>query len=319
MRIFLTGIDGFVGRHLAARLAADGHEVVGSTLAPEAPVPGVTRNVVLDVRDEAAVARTIGEEEPDALVHLAGQTSVPAAFADPAGTFRTNALGTLHVLEACRRAGTGRILVVTSSEVYGEKDPAGGPVPESAPLEPVTPYGASKAAQDLLASQYGRTGTPVVRARAFPHSGPGQDERFVFPSVARRVALAEAGRGPEEIRVGWLGATRDLSDVRDVVRAYALLLERGTPGAAYNVASGRGRTIGEALEPILAAARRPVRLVRDEERLRPTDVTWMVGDPGRLRRDTGWTPEYDWDATARDLLEDARARVAAETAQKGTA
>lgn len=309
MRIFLTGIDGFVGRHLAARLAAVGHAVEGSALEPDVPVDGADRVVALDVRDADAVARAVADVRPDALVHLAGQTSVPAAFADPAGTFETNALGTLHVLEACRAAGTARVLVVSSSEVYGDRDPADGPVPETAPLAPVTPYGASKAAQDLLAQQYARWDVPVVRVRAFPHTGPGQEPRFVFPSVARRVALAEAGLGPAEIEVGWLGATRDLTDVRDVARAYERLLELGRPGEAYNVCSGRGRTIEQALAPILAAAEVPVRLVPHEDRLRPTEVTWIVGDPTRLREETGWVPEFEWEETARDLLEDARDRV----------
>ena len=309
MRIFLTGIDGFVGRHLAARLAAAGHAIEGSALEPDVAVDGAGSVVALDVRDADGVARAVAEARPDAVVHLAGQTSGAAAFADPAGTFETNALGTLHVLEACRAAGTARVLVVSSSEVYGDRDPAAGPVDESAPLAPVTPYGASKAAQDLLARQYARWDVPVVLVRAFPHAGPGQDPRFVFPSVAHRVARAEAGIGPAEIEVGWLGATRDLSDVRDVARAYELLLELGRPGEAYNVCSGRGRTIEEALVPILAAAKRPVELVPDRDRLRPTEVTWMVGDPGRLREETGWAPGYEWEDTARDLLEDARARV----------
>lgn len=313
MRIFLTGIDGFVGRHLTRRLAEVGHAVEGLTQTAGRPVEGAGSVAVADVRDAEAVRAAIARARPEALVHLAGQTSVAEGFRDPVETFRVNAMGTLNVLEACRETGVGRALVVSSSEVYGESDPADGPVSESAPLAPVTPYGASKAAQDLIAAQYPRGfGLPVIRVRAFPHTGPGHDPRFVFPSVARRIARAEAGLGPAEIEIGWLGATRDVTDVRDVVRAYEALLENGRPGEAYNVCGGEGRTIGEALEPLLAAAERPVRLVRDDDRLRPAEVTWMVGNPDKIRRETGWRPEIPWEDTARDLLDDWRARTAEE-------
>lgn len=310
MRIFVTGIDGFVGRHLTSRLAADGHEVVGAALDPVRPVDGAARVEALDIRDAARVTAALAATAPDALVHLAGQTSVAAAFEDPGGTFEVNALGTLHVLEACRTAGVGRVVIVGSSEVYGRRDPADGPVPESTPLAPITPYGSSKAAQDVIARQYAVGGDlPVVRVRAFPHSGPGHDPRFVFPSVARRIALAEVEEGPTAIRVGWLGAVRDLSDVRDVTDAYVTLLEHGEPGEAYNVCTGTGRSIDEALEPLVDFAAVDVTLERDEGRLRPTEVEWMVGDPRKIREEIGWTPSIPWERTCRDLLEDWRGQV----------
>lgn len=313
MRIFVTGIDGFVGRHLAARLARDGHAVTGGSLAPDRPVEGAGSVVAMDVRDTVATSAAVAEAGPDALVHLAGQTSVAAAFEDPDGTFEINALGTLHVLEACREAGVTRVVVVSSSEVYGRREPGDGLVSEAAPLAPVTPYGTSKAAQDLLGHQYAAGfGLAVVRVRAFPHTGPGQDARFVFPSVARRIALAEAGLGPAAVRVGWLGAVRDVSDVRDVVDAYVALLERGEPGEAYNVCSGAGRSIEDALETLVGLAEVPITLERDEERLRPTEVEWMVGDPSKVRTAVGWSSRIDWKQTARDLLDDWRERVAAE-------
>ncbi len=313
MRIFVTGIDGFVGRHLAARFARDGHAVTGGSLAPGRPVAGAESVVAMDVRDAAATSAAVAGAGPDALVHLAGQTSVAAAFEDPDGTFEINALGTLHVLEACREAGVERVVVVSSSEVYGRREPGDGRVSEDAPLAPVTPYGTSKAAQDLLGHQYAAGfGLPVVRVRAFPHTGPGQDARFVFPSVARRIALAEAGLGPAAVRVGWLGAVRDVSDVRDVVDAYVALLERGEAGEAYNVCSGTGRSIEDALETLVGFAEAPITLERDEERLRPTEVEWMVGDPSKVRTAVGWSSRIDWKETARDLLDDWRERVAAE-------
>lgn len=312
MRIFLTGIDGFAGRHLAALLAAEGHVVVGSSLAP-ATVAGVERTWVCDVRVQDRVESTIAEAAPDALVHLAGQTSVAAAFHRPGETFAVNALGTLHVLEACRRAEVARVLVVTSSEAYGRRSPEDGPVPESAPLEPVSPYGTSKAAQDLIGAQYWRGhGLEVVRIRAFPHTGPGQDPRFVFSSVARRIARAETGRGPAVIEIGNLDPTRDVSHVRDVVEAYALLLRQGAPGAAYNVCGGVGRTIGEALEVLASLSEVEIEFAVDPSRLRPADVPWMVGDPRLARETIGWAASRSWEETARDLLAHWRERVETE-------
>ena len=313
MRIFVTGIDGFVGRHLTARLARDGHVVTGSSLRPDRSVEGAESVVALDVRDGAGTTVAVADARPDALVHLAGQTSVAAAFEDPDGTFEINALGTLHVLEACREAGVERVVVVSSSEVYGRRDPEDGRVSEQAPLAPITPYGTSKAAQDLLGHQYAvGFGLPVVRVRAFPHTGPGQDPRFVFPSVARRIARAEAGLGPTAIEVGWLGAVRDLSDVRDVVDAYVTLLDRGQAGEAYNVCSGIGRSIGDALDTLVELAEAPITLERDDQRLRPTEVEWMVGDPSKARTTVGWARGTEWRETARDLLDDWRERTAAE-------
>ena len=312
MRIFLTGIDGFAGRHLTALLAAEGHAVVGSSLEP-GEVAGAGRVWRADVRDPDAVEAAIGEARPDALVHLAAQTSVAAAFGRPGETFAVNAMGTLHVLEACRRAGVERVLVVTSSEVYGRRAAADGPVAESAPLAPVSPYGASKAAQDLIGAQYWRGyDLQVVRVRAFPHTGPGQDPRFVFPSVARRIAMAEAGRGPAAIAIGNLDPTRDVSHVRDVVEAYALLLRQGAGGQAYNVCSGVGRTIGEALAVLASLSEVAIEFRVDPMRLRPAEVPWMVGDPSLARETIGWTAVRSWEDTARDLLDHWRERTAQE-------
>lgn len=314
MRIFLTGIDGFAGRHLALRLAAEGHEVVGSSLDSGEAVEGAADVWPCDVRDPDRVEAVIVRAAPDALVHLAGQTSVAAAFRRPGETFAVNALGTLHVLDACRQANVERVLVVTSSEVYGRRSMEEGPVPESAPLAPVSPYGASKAAQDLIGAQYWRGfDLKVIRARAFPHTGPGQDSRFVFPSVARRIARAEISQGSAVIEIGNLDPTRDVSHVRDVVEAYARLLARGMAGEAYNVCSGRGRTIGEALTALAALARVEVEFEVDPSRLRPAEVPWMVGDPRLAAETIGWTATHSWEETARDLLDYWRERATRES------
>ncbi|HUP01732.1 MAG TPA: GDP-mannose 4,6-dehydratase [Gemmatimonadota bacterium] len=321
MRVFVTGIDSFVGRHLVDRLVLGGHAVSGSSLDPAGMVEGAERVVSCDVRDGDRVARVLREARPEAVVHLAGQTSVAVSFRSPAETFAINAGGALNVLEACREGGIGRVLLVTSCEVYGRPDSAAGPVSETAALAPISPYGASKAAQDILGGQYRRgLGVPVIRVRSFPHTGPGQAAHFLFPSVARRIALAEEGRGPEVIQVGRIDVIRDLLDVRDVVEAYAGLLERDVEGDVFNVCGGEGRSLGSGLEMLCNLARRPVRLETDPQRLRPADFDWMVGDPGRLRAALGWRPRRRWEETMGDLLADSRARVAAgaetETAVK---
>lgn len=312
MRLFVTGIQGFVGRHLTRRLLASGHEVSGMGLRRD-PVEGAGPIAVADVRDGDAVTRAIEGARPEALVHLAGQTSVARSIERPEETMEINVQGVTHVFEACRATGVERILLVSSSEVYGERDPSDGAVDETAPTAPRTPYAASKVCQEVLAEQYGRGfGLEIVRARPFPHTGPGQDARFVFPSVARRIALAEVGRHPPVIEVGDVEVTRDLCDVRDVVEAYAALLERGAAGTVYNVGSGRGRTIREAIEALLEEARVEVRLETDPDRFRAAEVRWIVGDPERIETEIGWRATRDWSETARDLLASWRERIATE-------
>ena len=191
-------------------------------------------------------------------------------------------------------------------------------MPETAVLAPVSPYGASKAAQDLIGAQYARGyRMQVVRARAFPHTGPGQDPRFVFPSVARRIARAEAGLGPPRIEIGNLDTTRDVSHVGDVVEAYARLLDHGVPGEAYNVCSGRGRTIGDALRALASLSTIEIEFQVDPARLRPAEVPWMVGDPSRAAQAIGWTVTRSWEDTANDLLEHWRGRRAEEVPTEG--
>lgn len=310
MRILITGIEGFVGRHLAARLAADGHAVLGSVYRSASTISGAEEVTQLDIRDRKGVSAAITDAQPDVVVHLAGETSVGESFRDPATTFDVNAVGAINVLEACREASVGRILLVTSCEVYGDPDPSQGLVVETAPLVPINPYGASKVAQDVLGYQYWCSfEVPVVRARPFPHTGPGQASQYLFPSVARRIALAEAGHGPATISVGNVATIRDLLDVRDVVEAYVGLIETGEPGAVYNVCSGKEHRLVEALDLLCELAETPVRIEVDSGQRRPTDFAWMVGDPTELKAATGWRPRVRWERTMRDLLADMRARI----------
>ena len=310
--VLVTGVSGFVGPHLARALVASGVRVVGLGLEPQPPagVPLESWHVA-DLREPAAVARAVALAQPDAVVHLAGQSSAARSFEDPAATFEANVTGTRNLLEAARGgAPTARVLVVGSSEVYGPQ-PEGSRAGEETPFVPVSPYAASKAEADRLAeaSAQGKRGLDVIRVRAFSHTGPGQSPVFVVPSFARQIAAVEAGRADPVLRVGNLEVMRDLSDARDVVRAYVALLERGTRGAAYNVCRGEGVKLTEVVRRLVALARVPIRVEVDPTRLRPADIPWLVGDPSRIVRDTGWRAEIPLEQTLADVLEEWRGRA----------
>ena len=310
--VLVTGVSGFVGPHLARALVASGARVVGLGVEPEPPV-GIPLAGwhVADLREPAAVARAVARVRPDAVVHLAGQSSAARSFEDPAATFEANVAGTCNLLEAVRGgAPAARVLVVGSSEVYGPQ-PEGSRVGEETPFAPVSPYAASKAEADRLAeaSARGEQGLDVLRVRAFSHTGPGQSAAFVVPGFAQQIAAIEAGRAEPVLRVGNLEVMRDLSDARDVVRAYVALLEHGTRGAAYNVCRGEGVKLTEVVRRLVGLARVAIRVEVDPARLRPADIPWLVGDPSRIARDTGWRAEIPLERTLADVLEEWRGRV----------
>ena len=301
MRAYVTGASGFVGHWLVAHLAEMGDEAV--------PAGAV------DVTDEAAIAAAIAEKEPDVVYHLAGLAHVQLSWEQPAEYLRVNAGGTLNVLEAARRCPSQpRVLVVSSAEVYGSVQPAQLPVTEDLPLRPVSPYAASKAAAELVAVQahLGR-GIDVVRARPFNHAGPGQASTFALPAFARRIVEAES-EGTGVLRVGNLSAWRDIVDVRDVVRAYRLLMEAGEPGEVYNVCTGHSVEVSDVVRRMLALARSNLGLEVDPALLRPVDVPELRGDPTKLRLATGWEPQIPLDDTLASVLEEARSRATAAPA-----
>jgi GDP-4-dehydro-6-deoxy-D-mannose reductase len=300
VKALVTGAAGFVGRYLVAHLERCGDEVVAATQA-NAP----------DLLDGDRWHGYLGAVRPDVVYHLAGRTSVAESWADPVRTFRVNAEGTLHLLGACRAAGVGRVLVVSSSDVYGPVSPEQLPLDERAALRPATPYAASKAAAEQVAVQaHLGYGLGTIRARAFNHTGPGQDARFVAPALAARVAEAEAEER-SSIPVGDLTARRELLDVRDVVGAYRLLIERGQPGEVYNVCAGRDLPIAELAELFLRHARVPLELRTDPALLRPVEVPALRGSPARLQALTGWQPTIPLEDTVVALLDEARSRLSA--------
>jgi GDP-4-dehydro-6-deoxy-D-mannose reductase len=299
VRALVTGASGFVGRHLMEHLRASGDDVTGCDRADGS----------CDIGDRASVTAAIGRARPDVVYHLAGWSDVGSSWGAPLDVFRANAEGTLNVLLSCSEAGVGRVLSVSSADIYGVVTEDELPLDEDAQLRPVTPYAASKVAADYLGLQawLGRK-LPVLRVRAFNHLGPGQSPQFVAPALAERIARNEL-TGGHEIPVGNLSPRRDFTDVRDVVRAYRLLVEHGEPGQAYNICTGEDIAVRDLAERLVALSTRPMQLVRDPALERPVDIPVLRGDNSRLRAATGWAPEIPIDVTLADLLEDMRKRV----------
>jgi GDP-4-dehydro-6-deoxy-D-mannose reductase len=300
MRALITGGLGFVGRHLSEHLRAQGDEV--TILDRTGPNP-------VDITDGASIGDAIAAAAPDAVYHLAGWADVGASWADPVGAFHANAEGSLHLLQACIAAQVDRVLAVASADVYGIVTEADLPLTEASPVRPTSPYAASKVAADALAQQaFLGHGLGVVRVRPFNHLGPGQSEHFVAPAIAARIARAERD-GVDTVPVGNLSARRDLTDVRDVVRAYRLLVEHGEPGEVYNVCTGEDLAIQTLADVLVGMARRPVELVPDPSLLRPVDLPVLRGDGSKLRAATGWEPTHTIEQTLADLLDDMRGRI----------
>ncbi len=322
MRLLLTGVAGFGGRHLVRTLVSTpGRELHGGDHLDPGRVradaelgPHLASYRVADITDAVGLAAWVREVRPDAIAHLAAQASGADALLDPATTYRVNAVGTLNVLEAARaHAPDAIVLLVGSADVYGT-GARGERLREAAPLKPQNPYALSKAAGDALGELYAQTyGLRVVRTRTFSHTGPGQRPRFALASFADQIARIDAGLLPPEVRVGNLDGVRDYGDVRDVVRAYELLLLRGEAGGVYNVCTGVGHPLHWFLDLLLSVSEVRARVARDPGRVRARDAGHLVGDPTRLCEQTGWRAGIPIEQTLADLYRDARARVRADT------
>ncbi len=318
MRALITGINGFVGGHLAEHLLALGEwDLYGLARTPELVLPqlrGAVQLVCADLSNPAQTAAAIARVQPQVIFHLAGQPFVPESFRDPATTLTTNVLATLYILLALidQRLST-RVLVVGTNEEYGQVRPEDMPLDENVPLRPTSPYGVSKVAQSMLALQYHLSHKlDVVRVRPFTHIGPRQNDRFVSAALARQIARIEHGLQPPIVQVGNLGAQRDFTDVRDIVNAYTMVVQHGVSGEVYNVGSGRALPIRTLLELLLAASTAQVEVRLNPELMRPIDVPLVVCNANRLRSCTGWEPRIPLEQTLADILDYWRERVAAE-------
>ena len=300
--VLITGAAGFAGGHLAELLASTADLVCWSR---EAPAPGLVPSArweQIDLLDRAQVRSAVSALRPAQIYHLAGVPHVGGSWDATTPTLAGNVLATHYLFDALRRSGVrARVLVTASATVYAPSDQ---PIAEDGTIAPGSPYALSKLAQEMRTLRAPiEDGLDVVVVRAFNHTGPRQAPAFAAPSFARQIARIERGEQEPVIRAGNLSPRRDLSDVRDVVRAYAALMERGLSGAIYNVASGIGRPIGDLLHALVARSRVKVTVETDSALLRPNDTAALVGDCARLQRDTGWSPRIPFEQMLDDLLD----------------
>jgi GDP-4-dehydro-6-deoxy-D-mannose reductase len=316
MRVLITGAAGFAGRHLAELCIAAGHEVTGAGRRPAEradPPAGLSRYAAADLGDPEQARALVAAARPAWIFHLAAEASVARSWEHPEETLAANLRSTENLLAAVRAEATEAAVVLASSgELYGPVPPERLPVTESEPLRPQNPYALSKACADLAAGFHADAhGLRVIRARAFNHAGPGQTPTYVVSSFARQIAMAEAagGNGRVEIVTGNLEARRDITDVRDVVAAYALLAERAEPGV-YNVGSGRSVPMADILAALAGLTPLAVEQRTDPDLLRPNDLMDMRASTSKLAAATGWEPRIPLERTLRDTLDWWRARVA---------
>jgi len=321
MRVLITGITGFVGSHMAEYALAKGAQVFGSTRwrSKTENVDHLRDKVTFlesDLRDLSSVRSLLEISNPDFVVHLAAQSFVGVSWHAPAETLTTNIISQVHLLEAIRGLKMSpRFLAVGSSEEYGLVHPDELPITESNPLRPLSPYAVSKVTQDMMAFQYFKSyGLPIVRTRGFNHEGPRRGDVFVTSNFARQIAEIEAGLRDAVLYVGDLTPRRDYSDVRDIVRGYWLLLEKGEPGEVYNLCSGASWAIQQVLDFLLDQSKvKGITVKTDPARLRPSDVMILEGDPGKVFKATGWKVEIPFERTLTELLDYWRQRTRASS------
>jgi len=308
LRALITGAGGFAGSHLAEYLLSLGQEVVAllAQEEEEANLAHIRPQLMIeraDVRDADSIFEVLSGTKPHRMYHLAAQSSPARSLADPRLTYEVNFGGTLSILCAWHRLEfDSRLLYVSSADVYGCVGSQDLPLREETALRPFSPYAGSKAAAELLAFQFFRSyGLPIMRVRPFNHTGPRQSAAFVCSSFAKQIAEVNTGLRPNTVVVGNLKVDRDFSDVRDVVRGYYLLLEKGEPGEVYQLCSGRAVSIEAILQILIAAASKPVQVTIDSSRERPQESRELWGDPSKARQATGWKPQYALETTLQDL------------------
>jgi GDP-4-dehydro-6-deoxy-D-mannose reductase len=314
MRALITGINGFVGGHLAELLLEHGWDVHGIALSSVPRLASLKNRVQVlaaDLLEPLATRAAVSAIDPQVIFHLAAQAHVPTAHADPVGTISNNLLAQLHLFETLRALNLDPVVVVAcTSDAYGSVRPEDIPVDEDTPLRPNNPYAMSKVAQDMLALQYHLSyGLRTVRLRLFNHIGPRQTDAYVAPSFAHQIARIEAGLQEPVIKVGNLDVGRDFTDVRDVVEAYRLAAVVGEPGAVYNIGTGEAVSIGDLLATLLELSTTTITVEPDPARMRPVDVPIIACDARRFQTQTGWQPRIPLPQSLEDILNDWRGRV----------
>jgi GDP-4-dehydro-6-deoxy-D-mannose reductase len=306
--ILITGGTGFVGTHLVPFLQSGGsHIAVFASGSQSEPQPGVSYYEA-DIRQQDAVGSVIQEVKPDRIYHLAGISAVDDSWSNPRLTFEVNVLGAYNLFEAAMRLPSPpRILNVSTAQVYAS---CSSPLSEDSRIQPNNPYAASKAMAELLAVEYQRhKAGGIITTRSFNHTGPGQPPNFVLPSIAKQFVEIELGLRPPVLNVGNVEVQRDFTDIRDVIRAYRSLLEKGKPGEVYNVCSGSAVRLADIIRTFESATGRKVTLATEESRVRSNDVPVICGDPKKIRETTAWRPEISLPKTIADLLDYWRSQL----------
>ena len=309
MKAMIIGAAGFVGKYLIDNLLDAGWNV-SATRLPSETVNARVPVYELDILEDLAIGKLLEKVKPECIFHLAALSSVADSWENPALTVDVNIKGSVNLLEAVRRMQKpARVLLIGSGEEYGYISPEDLPINEETLLRPGNIYAATKAAQGMLGQIYARAyGLEIIIIRAFNHAGPGQSDAFVVSNFCKQVAMVEKGLHAPIIKVGNLEAKRDFTDVRDVVRAYRMLADKGRSGVVYNVGSGKAISIGEILNKILSLSKREITVEQDPSRMRPSDTPVIEADISRLYESTGWVPEIPVEKTIMDALNEWRER-----------
>lgn len=315
-KALITGIAGFVGSHLAELLLSKDFEVYGLS-RPRTKmdhIESIKNRLHLedaDLLDSHSLYTTVARIKPDYIFHLAAQSFVPTSWVSPSVTLEVNIIGSANLFEAVRQSGIDPVIqIACSSEEYGLVHPDEVPIKETNPLRPQSPYGVSKVAMDYLGYQYYCSyGMKIIRTRGFNHTGPRRGDTFVTSNFAKQIASIEKGKQEPVIRVGNLEAERDWTDVRDMVKAYLLSVEKCEPGDVYNICSGNRVKISHMLDILLGYSKVKVEIKQDPARMRPSEVPVLVGDNSKFRKQTGWKPSIPFEKTMKDLLDYWRERI----------
>ncbi len=312
MRVFITGATGFAGAHLIKGLLEEGAQVSALVHGPTSryELPAEVISIDGNLLDEDVVSTAVTRTKPDLIFHLAGQAYPAKSWEIPGQTIAVNTVGTANLLQAAAVYGLARVVVVTSADMYGLIRDEDLPITEETAVHPRHPYGVSKwAAGQLVPLYWQRFGLEVVEARPFNHIGPGQGLGFVVPDFALQIAKIKKGLQQNSIKVGNLEAKRDFTDVRDVVRAYRLLAEKGRAGEAYLICSGQAVSIQSLLNTLVALAEVSLNIERDETRMRPSDIPCLYASYEKIKQDTGWQPVVDLRQSLADALADWMTRI----------
>ncbi len=299
-KIVITGIGGFVGEYLAAYFVVQGFSVFGFD-RHGATIPNV-QAATLNLLDKSAVDSYIKEIQPEYLIHLAAQSSVKKSWDNPEETTKINVEGTKYLLSAITAHSPKCItLIVSSAEIYGT--PKEIPLTEKSPINPNSPYGKSRQEQEKLCEEYRqKNNLKIIISRSFPHTGPKQTDQFVCSNFAKQIARIEAEKQEPILSVGNLEARRDFTDVRDIVRAYHLLITNPNANGVYNICSGKSIPIAEILKTLLSYSKKKITIIQDPAKMRPSDIPDLLGSNSKFVQLTGWKPEIPFDQTLKEML-----------------